>query len=320
MNKNMNNKHEYSMSNTKDELLSICADIGIKNYKSKNKTELIKLIDASLRKSKVVKSNDFRYYQQEADDAITKELSTNSKCIVKMFCGTGKSLIMRKCKIISNKKLVVYVFPSLSLIEQFTTDYLHDFSPNNMLKISSEIESTTDPDKIKSFLQITKNKIICITYHSYKTLLDNLDGKIIDVCIYDEAHHAVGATYQKLIFENDEVCEKQIFFTATPKNANGITMYDRSNIESGMCGNLVYDYTYLNGSNEDYLNWFDLRIDMSTENTNNSLYESICRSIIVTGNNRVLTFHYDVNNTDRDKSDLKNQICLNYLKLYNSNN
>ena len=47
MNKNMNNKPEYNMSSTKDKLLSICADIGIKNCKSKNKTELIKLIDAS---------------------------------------------------------------------------------------------------------------------------------------------------------------------------------------------------------------------------------------------------------------------------------
>ena len=41
--------------------------------------------------------NKFRYYQTEADNAITHELIQNNNCIVKMFCGTGKSLLMRRC-------------------------------------------------------------------------------------------------------------------------------------------------------------------------------------------------------------------------------
>jgi len=49
-----------------------------------------------------------------------------SKCIVKMFCGTGKSLVMAKNKYIQNKSLVVFVFPSLALIQQFYNDYLND--------------------------------------------------------------------------------------------------------------------------------------------------------------------------------------------------
>jgi superfamily II DNA or RNA helicase len=82
----------------------------------------------------------------------------------------------------------------------------------------------------------------------------------LGVCIFDEAHHAIGESYQKLIFEND-VCEKQIFFTATPKNANGIVMYDRSQEQLGSCGKLVYDYSYLRGMNEDYLNPIELRFN-----------------------------------------------------------
>ena len=72
---------------------------------------------------KKVELKGFRYYQEEADNAIYKELLINNKCIVKMFCGTGKSLLMRKCKYLQNQKLVVYVFPSLSLIDQFCSDY-----------------------------------------------------------------------------------------------------------------------------------------------------------------------------------------------------
>jgi superfamily II DNA or RNA helicase len=244
----------------------------------------------------------FRYYQEEADNAIYEELLVNNKCIVKMFCGTGKSLLMRKCKIIQNKKLVVYVFPSLSLIEQFYSVYLHDFPSDNVLRISSENESTTNPTEITQFLSKCEKKIICITYQSFKTLIDNLGEIKINVCIFDEAHHAVGETYQKLIFENDGCdCEKQIFFTATPKNANGIIMYDRERLDAGMCGKLVYDYSYLKGVEDGYLNPIEIRVDMFSENDNKSVYESIARAILASGNSRVLTFHSDVN-TDRDTS------------------
>ena len=244
----------------------------------------------------------FRYYQEEADNAIYEELIISNKCIVKMFCGTGKSILMRKCKVVENKKLVVYVFPSLSLVDQFYSDYLGDYPNEDILKICSENESTTDPIEIIQFLSKTTNKIICITYQSFGTLLENLGEMKINVCIFDEAHHAVGETYQKLIFENDVcVCEKQIFFTATPKNANGIIMYDREKLDAGMCGKLVYEYSYLTGVEDGYLNPIEIRIDMFSENNNKSVYESIVRSILASSNNRVLTFHSDVN-TERDTS------------------
>lgn len=246
-----------------------------------------------------------RYYQIEADNAILNELvvNDNHKCLVKMFCGTGKSLLMRKCKVAQHQPLAVYVFPSLPLIKQFYEEYLYDFTPQHILKISSDndYESTTDDAVIQRFLSLNATeKIICVTYQSYETLLTNLHGRTIDICIYDEAHHAVGQKYQQLIFGNNH-CRKQIFFTATPKNDNGIIMYDRTNVEGNMCGKLVYDYPYLRGVYEDYLNPFEIRIEMFTENTNKSLYETISRSILSSGNNRVLTFHSDVN-TDRDLS------------------
>ena len=83
-------------------------------------------------------SKIFRYYQEEADHAIYEELLINDKCIVKMFCGTGKSLLMRNCKIVKNQNLVVYVFPSLPLIEQFCSDYFD--KKDCFLKISSDKE------------------------------------------------------------------------------------------------------------------------------------------------------------------------------------
>ena len=265
-------------------------------------------------------NSKYRYYQQEAENAICDELKVNNKCLVKMFCGSGKSLLMRKCKFLKNKNLIVYVFPSLALINQFHDDYLFDWN-EPIIYVSSESEtglSTTDPEKIQDFLKKNKKnkKIICSTYQSFNVLLSNLNDTTINVCIYDEAHHAVGETYQKLIFEN-EICEKQIFFTATPSNKNGITMYDRYYPEKNQCGKLVYDYTYLNGVNDDYLNSFEIRIDMYTENSNKSVYESIARAILVSGNSRVLTFHADVT-TDSDTSVLNFANQTEMIKSFNN--
>jgi superfamily II DNA or RNA helicase len=68
----------------------------------------------------------FRPYQQDAFDAIVNELQTKQKCIVKMFCGSGKSRIMHNLVKHYNLQLSVFVFPSLSLIDQFHIDYLKD--------------------------------------------------------------------------------------------------------------------------------------------------------------------------------------------------
>jgi ribosomal RNA-processing protein 8 len=228
-------------------------------------------------------ANNFRDYQQEADVAIYEELLINNKCLVKMFCGTGKSKLMRYCKVAQNKKLVVYVVPSLSLLEQFYTDYLQDFDKTQILRISCEQGSTTDATVIVKFLKKKKNKIICVTYQSFETLINLLGDIKIDVCIFDEAHHATAKTYQIQIFETD-VCEKQIFFTATPKDL----VYEK-------CGKLVYDYSYHTGVMEGYLNPFEIRIDFSTEDTNASVYESIARAVLASSNSRGLTFHADVN-------------------------
>jgi predicted helicase len=106
-------------------------------------------------------SKTFRYYQSEADEAIYNDLLDNDKCLVKMFCGTGKSLLMRNCKIIQNQPFIVYVFPSLNLINQFYKDYLHDLQ--NVLRISSDEGSTTNGSDITNYLndESILTKIIC---------------------------------------------------------------------------------------------------------------------------------------------------------------
>ncbi len=253
-------------------------------------------------KSNKKRLNKYRSYQAEADDAVYQELLNESRCCVNMFCGSGKSLVMRKCKSAQNLKLLVYVFPTLGLIKQFCKEYFTEIGDQSPFCISSESGATTDPVLIRAELAKTSNKIICVTYQSYQVLIDNLqDGQKINLAIYDEAHHCVGDITQALVFDiTSNPCIKQLFFTATPQDKNGIIMIG----ENAHCGKTVFKFSYLDGLNNGYLNPFEVRIDLYTENTKRSLYESIARAILATGNNRVLTFHADVN-TDRDNSVIK---------------
>jgi superfamily II DNA or RNA helicase len=200
------------------------------------------------------------------------------------------------------------VFPSLALIRQFTKDYLGDIDAKlyNLLNVSSEelayITSTTNPAQIHHFLNNPKTKeqkkIICVTYQSLDVLLASIGDTKIGIACFDEAHRTTSPEYKKLVYGDEyrEKYEKRVFFTATPVNANGITMFDRERNEMGTygdCGPLACEYTYLQGLRDAFLSLFELRIDLYTQDTCANIYESIARAILTTGNTRVLTFHAD---------------------------
>jgi superfamily II DNA or RNA helicase len=229
-----------------------------------------------------------RPYQIEALQSIFQY----EKCVVKMFCGTGKSRIMTNVMLHENKNLSVVVFPSLALIQQYSSDYLQTFT-HQLLNISTEmldsIVSTTDTVKIRTFLRRTEPKVILVTYQSLEVLLSCLDQKI-PLIQYDEAHHTTGPECHKLVFETEHF-EKQVFYTATPETKNGV-LYDPDDEESIP---LAFEYTYLEGLRDGVLNAFDVCVDMYTENTNQSVYEAIARAILSRGTSRGLLFHSGVN-------------------------
>ena len=244
-----------------------------------------------------------RSYQIEALlNIINKE-----KCLVKMFCGTGKSRIITNVITYQQKELNVVVFPSLALINQFSSDYSQYFCDFKIINISSEIlpniKSTTNISSIKKFLKSVNRKLVLVTYQSFYVFLSCLETKNFGSVLYDEAHHVVSPEYQKLVFKTNYF-EQELFFTATPRNENGIIMLDANNPENNMCGELGYDYTYLQGFNSKVLNEFEICVDMYTENTNNNLYEAMARAILKRNTSRVLSFHSGVNgesNTDVKK-------------------
>jgi superfamily II DNA or RNA helicase len=247
-----------------------------------------------------------RPIQTKAFNEVTELLQTRDECLVKMFCGTGKSRVIQRIILERKHPLSVVVFPSLALIRQFTNDYLGNVRNIGLLNVSSEelahITSTTDPAQIRHFLNNPKTKhqqkIICVTYQSLDVLLSSIGDTKIGIACFDEAHRTTSPESVKHVYGDEYRAkyEKRVFFTATPVNANGITMFDRERDEMGNygdCGPLACEYTYLQGLRDAILSLFELRIDLYTQDTLGNMYESIARAILTTGNTRVLTFHAD---------------------------
>lgn len=247
-----------------------------------------------------------RPIQTKAFNEVTKLLQTCDECLVKMFCGTGKSRVIQRIILERKHPLSVVVFPSLALIRQFTKGYLYgNVKTNCLLNVSSDeelkdITGTTDPAQIHQFLNNPKTKqqkkIICVTYQSLDVLLSSIGDTKIGIACFDEAHRTTSENAVKLVYGDEcrAKYEKRVFFTATPVNANGITMFDRERDGMGTygnCGPLACEYTYLQGLRDAILSLFELRIDLYTQDTLGNMYESIARAILTTGNTRVLTFH-----------------------------
>jgi len=231
-------------------------------------------------KKNFLKNKLLRDYQLQA----IKEIDDfEEDCVVKMFCGTGKSLVMKTYVTDRLDKFPysVFVFPSRSLISQFQDDYLKNIP--NVLFISDQPGHTTDKVIIKKFIESHEQKIICVTYQSLHTW--NEVSCDPDIMMFDEAHHVIESYVFELI--NNINCKK-VFFTATPPDNDEL-------------GPIVYEYTHHDGVIEGKLNDFNIMIDFSTENTNESIYDSIIRSVMKTKNSRVLTYHQRVN-TDDDTS------------------
>ena len=231
------------------------------------------------------KNIPLRSHQENADNAIdTAFLADKNGVLVKMFCGTGKSRVMLYNSL--QHDFIVFVFPTLQLISQFNEDYLKKFLNNevptmsvcSMKEHNEDSGFTTDEIKIKSFMRKYNQKIICVTYQSYETLINCMSAVDIfpDITNFDEAHHASEKNTEHLIFK-DDVKGKLVFYTATP------------NKKLKDCIPIAFNYTYLDGLKEGLLKKLSLYIDLSSKDEN--VYSKIARSILKTGNNRVLMYH-----------------------------
>lgn len=296
-----------------------------------------------------------RPHQKKAVVAIEKALKTHKSCLVKMFCGTGKTRIIFRKLMNDHSNLSVVVFPSIALITQFNSDYVQnekwvsETSKYTYMSICSndevkdmDIKYTTDEDAIIKFIKSEEQKIISVTYQSFETFLNAIEktGITVDLTVFDEAHHVVGSKIQKIVFGDGifkDLMNKTIFLTATPKNENGIIMLDRKYedidyeyIDSDEkecdtyeyytdCGILAYEYTHYQAVQDDICNDFNIAIDfsMNSDYPYQSVYGAISRCIFSTSNTKCLTFHYRSETAHDTKSHVIDFVSKDNISKFN---
>jgi len=153
-------------------------------------------------------------------------------------------------------------------------------------------------------------KIIMVTYQSFEKFIDLCINHRIQInqLIYDESHHIVGDKIQNVVFNNDAldaIVDKTRFYSATPVNKNGITIYDKGVLDNSDCGVLAYEYLYYQAIQDNICKPFETQITLYTqkpeyENKNQPIFESIIRACLSGKYSywNVLTFHSLVEESD----------------------
>jgi len=257
-----------------------------------------------------------------------EEQRKHKKCVINMWCGTGKTRTFTIELFINNEKTNVIVFPSLGLINQYCNDYVLSneepfktefekyeclaFCSDNdgKLKAKGKINFTTKENKLHTFLKKKNKQIILVTYQSFEKFINVCIEKNINInnLIFDEAHHIVGNKIQNIVFNNDKldaIVDKTRYYTATPVNKNGIIMYDRDDPENSDCGPLAYEYLYYQAVEDGICKSFETQISLYTQkptykNKYQPIFESIIRACLSGKYNywNILTYHSFVNESE----------------------
>ena len=171
-----------------------------------------------------------------------------------MACGTGKTFTSLKiAEAIANKKLILYMVPSLALMSQsireWKNDCVEDFiafsacsdkkvgkvkDNNDQIQIKLNelaIPATTESKKLAEEInRVEKNKMVVVfsTYQSIDVIAEaqkKFSLNSFDLIICDEAHRTTGATFEDQedsyfvrIHDNKYVKgKKRLYMTATPR-------------------------------------------------------------------------------------------------------
>ena len=264
---------------------------------------------------------------EHQNKAIDKQ-NKHNKCLINMWCGTGKTRTFTTNLFIKHLKMNVIVFPSLGLINQYCNDYIlsHEdimytefekykclafcSDDDGKLKSKGQIQFTSSNKTLHTFLKKKDNKIILVTYQSFEKFINicvSSDIKINNL-IFDEAHHIIGDKIQNIVFNNeklDYIVDYTRFYTATPINKNGISMYNKDEPENSHCGPLAYEYLYYQAVEDKICKPFETHINLYIQKTEyknkyQPIFESIIRECLSGKYNywNVLTYHSFVNEND----------------------
>jgi superfamily II DNA or RNA helicase len=193
--------------------------------------------------SRLETSYGLRPYQVEAVDAVAR--STNTKCLLRLITGTGKTLIASHIAVNEASRCDHFIFaaPLLVSVENLE-ERVRPFLPDHT-HIVVDSEGTTDPVEIQNKILSTPKLCIYVTYKSLVNIISILD---IDTTktylVLDEVHN---------VLNNKTLCPfanrftKSLYLTATvPEELADVLEYETTytyNIRDAIENNHLVDYT-----------------------------------------------------------------------------
>lgn len=157
-----------------------------------------------------------RDYQQEAAEAIVRELHQTDRASLVMCCGSGKTYTGALVARLLGTQRRVVVAPTIMLAGQIADEYRSIF-PDQVIEFHSESEQFVNlipPSGLFTFVT---------TYHSAPELLTWLEtmGMSVDLLTYDEVHRTAGkfsALFNETL-KGYPCVRKRLGMTATPRHA-----------------------------------------------------------------------------------------------------
>ena len=250
---------------------------------------------------------ELRPYQEEAVEAVRDAWAEGVRDpAVEIFCGLGKSLIM-KTLLQELDGLRLVVMPSLSLVNQFCADYLdkRTYLPFCSLgECDGVMRATTQEEQVAAFLDGQPEGILVVTYKSLDKLLGFLEGREIEGALFDESHHIDETQYNYV--KDLQVLPKVAYFSATPPKDLGQTVFEFSYADA-------LNYVDPDGESRPWSRDFRVLTAMYTDLPGDSMVETLARAIKDSGNGRVLTFHAQVNGESENSVKKFSKRCEAFL-------
>lgn len=207
-----------------------------------------------------------RGYQQEAAEAVARELQIADRASLVMCCGSGKTYTGALIARFLDARNRVIVAPTIMLAEQIADEYRAIF-PDPVLAFHSESGQYIN-------LNPPGGPFTCVTtYHSAPELLCRLEemGIVVDLLTYDEVHRTAGkfSALFNTTLKGYPCVRKRLGMTATPRHAalneadDDTEFFSMDNNE--LYGKIAYTYQLRRAINDGVISDYKLLVACVTD-------------------------------------------------------
>jgi superfamily II DNA or RNA helicase len=227
-------------------------------------------------------------HQQDAFDSVIEELQNgNNRVLFSMCTGSGKTRVILKIPGEMEWERVIYIFPTLSLVNQMKEDYIKEYKIHDVTFVCSLKEKNKDilvdtheyisDDKDLTNKLKSNNYTIVTTYASLEKVLKCVKKNKQDCnLIFDEAHHESAENCQEILKNYSEQIDNQVLATAT---------FDEKE-QDDVC----FNYSYSDAVDDGICRDFDIYVLLRKKGQEREMVNDLLEIQRKTGNSKCMVF------------------------------